>query len=60
MTDEFLWAEYGEWNEADIHVYPLDDIEEHDTETRNCWCNPDQNRDEPRVIVHNRAKDNPQ
>lgn len=56
------WVNAGSFDHdgADIHVYPLDDIQPHNTETRHCWCAPVTNNDEPSVIVHNRAKDNPQ
>lgn len=61
LREEVTYAQIGGFDgEDDIHVYPIDDIEEHNTESRHCWCNPIQNKDEPRVIVHNRAKDNPQ
>ena len=33
-----------------IHVYPLDDLQEHDTEGDSCSCNP---TIEEHLIVHN-------
>lgn len=38
------------------HVYPVNDAEEHDTESRGkCWCNPKMERQDSGnlVIVHN-------
>ena len=32
------------------HVYPLNDLKEHNTESSNCWCNP---RIEDGVMIHN-------
>lgn len=42
-----------------LHVVPLDDYEEHDTENT-CWCQPYRDEDVCNVIIHNRAKDHPQ
>lgn len=37
--------------EEAFHVYPLNDLRDHSTETgRPCWCRP---REEDGVIVHN-------
>ncbi len=31
-------------NESDYHVYPIDDLREHDTSgDRECWCRPELN-----------------
>ena len=43
---------------ADIHVYPVDDAIDHNTESRACWCRPD--IDQPvdaidAVVVHHSA-----
>lgn len=35
-----------------IHVYPTDDLREHVTDGRPCWCQPTPEVDEPSVIVH--------
>lgn len=32
------------------HVYPLNDLKEHDTDGAACWCNPTHDGD---VVVHN-------
>jgi len=34
------------------HVYPINDLREHDTEGRGCWCNP-QYDEEHDVYIHN-------
>lgn len=34
------------------HVYPLDDLKPHDTESKNCDCNPRIDWD-AEIIVHN-------
>lgn len=34
-----------------VHVYPADDLKEHTTEGKNCWCNPIV--DDEGVVVHN-------
>lgn len=36
---------------ADVHVMPVNDLREHD-ESRDCWCKPTQDSDEPSMYVH--------
>lgn len=37
-----------------IHVFPIDDIEEHDTENTTCWCCPEIKEEYGQfIIVHN-------
>lgn len=40
-----------------IHVYPVNDTREHDTETPFCWCSPriEQEADEEPRCIHNSA-----
>jgi len=33
------------------HVYPVDDLREHETDGETCWCNP--TCDEDGICVHN-------
>lgn len=33
-----------------IHVYPINDLREHEVEGKKCWCNP---TEEEGVIIHN-------
>ena len=37
-----------------IHVYPLDDLREHDTDGDECWCCPDYDTadDGDLIVVH--------
>ena len=35
-----------------IHTIPVDDLREH-MESRECWCKPRQDEDEPHVWIHN-------
>ena len=32
------------------HVYPVDDLKPHDTESGKCWCNP---QSDDFVVIHN-------
>ncbi len=34
------------------HVYPINDLREHDTESGGCWCNP-QYDEEHDLFIHN-------
>lgn len=34
------------------HVYPLNDLREHETEGVDCWCNPEVD-DDGQLITHN-------
>jgi len=34
-----------------LHVYPNSDLREHTT-SKDCWCRPTQDEDEPSVWVH--------
>lgn len=34
------------WN----HIYPLNDLREHDTESKDCWCHPEVDEDDQLVI----------
>lgn len=36
----------------DIHVIPVGDLREHDL-SRRCWCKPEEDSEEPAVVVHN-------
>lgn len=38
------------WSLEVWHVYPLDDLREHNTDGSQCWCNPTHDGD---TIVHN-------
>ena len=45
------WIE-DEMRSGDIHVYPTFG-RKHDTDHgTNCWCQPERDAEEPRVIVH--------
>lgn len=35
-----------------IHVMPVGDLREHLSQGLECWCQPEQDEEEPRVIVH--------
>lgn len=35
-----------------VHVYPADDMYEHNTENRLCWCQPRYDA-EDNIVVHN-------
>ena len=35
-----------------LHVVPVDDLREHEL-TIDCWCNPEEDDEEPTVIIHN-------
>jgi hypothetical protein len=35
-----------------VHVYPADDMYEHNTENRLCWCQPRYD-EEDNIVVHN-------
>lgn len=35
----------------EIHVMPMNDLREH-VDSRDCWCKPTPDGDEPLVIVH--------
>lgn len=35
-----------------MHVYPLNDFREHETDGRDCWCGP-RIDDEDGIVVHN-------
>lgn len=39
------------------HIFPVHDIEEHDTDSLDCWCNPDIEEDEGETIVLHNAGD---
>lgn len=43
-----------DWDGA-IHVYPLNDLREHETKAADCWCTPNVDIDEygSVLIVHN-------
>ncbi len=49
--------EYNPRNDDDVHVYPLADLREHDTDTRGCWCGPrlDVCPGAACVVIHNSA-----
>lgn len=34
------------------HVYPLDDLREHVTDGRDCWCHPTPDEEFPNLLVH--------
>lgn len=36
----------------DIHTIPVNDLREHET-SRECWCRPKQDEDEPSLWIHN-------
>lgn len=36
----------------EIHVVPSNDLREHDT-SRNCWCHPTADQEEPGIWLHN-------
>ena len=36
----------------DIHVIPINDFRDHE-ETEHCWCRPQRDDEEPRVVIHN-------
>lgn len=41
---------------SNIHVYPINDLKEHNTESNNCDCNPTLERNEDNtawVVIHN-------
>lgn len=41
---------------GDVHVYPQDDLKDHDTGEGagdTCWCKPVRDEDVPSVVVHN-------
>lgn len=39
-----------------IHVYPVNDLTEHELEGTCCWCQPDVDWNQPEVlVVHNSA-----
>ena len=37
--------------EHEVHVLPVNDWRPHEA-TKNCWCNPTPDEQNPRVIVH--------
>ncbi len=45
------WCSLVEDN-GEIHVFPLDDLYEHETEGLDCWCSPWL---DDHIIVHNAA-----
>lgn len=41
-------------SDKSYHVYPIDDLKEHDLQTPNCWCKPTiETVNDISVIVHN-------
>lgn len=40
-----------------IHVYPVNDLKEHDIETMDCWCNPDILNDLPPYVIKHHSMD---
>lgn len=37
-----------------VHVYPIDDLREHDCSGGNCWCGPDLD-EEDNILIHHSA-----
>ena len=35
----------------EVHVMPQHDLRDHET-SRECWCKPTEDEDEPRVVLH--------
>ena len=40
-----------------LHAYPINDIEEHDTENTTCWCVPEIYEEYGQIIVTHNAFD---
>lgn len=40
-----------------IHIYPLNDIEEHETDNTSCWCVPEIKEQHGQIIVIHNAFD---
>lgn len=39
---------------CDVHVYPVNDLKEHDTDSRYCSCRPKvETYDDTAVVIHN-------
>jgi len=44
----------GHWPDRTLHVVPLDDVKEHPA-SPSCWCNPDQDPEQPNVYIHHKT-----
>lgn len=40
-----------------LHVYPLEDLREHNTDSKKCWCNPKLENCEGSIIVTHNSLD---
>lgn len=39
------------------HIYPLNDLKEHETDSKKCWCSPQEEEIPPcgLLVIHNSA-----
>jgi hypothetical protein len=49
------WERLGPGGDLPIHVYPLGDLREHETDGEGCWCRPafDYSDDGDLIVIHN-------
>jgi hypothetical protein len=42
---------------SDLHIVPLNDLREHETKTRECWCQPTLKSESGTVLVVHQSAD---